>query len=91
MNKLNLKSTLAAAALTLSMLAPAAHAEAPTQKSGPAVDAIAEQGNAALRTIRADIQAAALRAMKPTLPAERTTKVAGPAAGSLPASAAAAK
>ena len=94
MNKLNLKSTLAAAALTLSLLAPAVQAETRAQAQapqGPSVGAIAAQGNAALRTIRADIKAAALRAMKPMLPAARTTKVSVPAAGSMPATAAAAK
>ena len=92
MSKLNLKVMLAATALTLSMLAPAAQAESRAQVSPDvAVHPIAAQGNSALRTIRADIKAAALRAMKPMLPAARTTKVSVPAAGSMPATAAAAK
>ena len=92
MNKLNLKSTLAAAALTLSLLAPAAQAETLHAEGLTVGQAIASQGNAALLAIRADIEAAALRAVKPMLPAApRATKVSVPAAGSMPATAAAAK
>ena len=93
MNKLNAKTTLAAVALSLALLSPAAQAEGRQQVRDLTVgQSIASQGNAALLAIRADIKAAALRAVKPMLPAAaRTTKVSVPAAGSMPATAAAAK
>ena len=92
MNKLNAKTTLAAVALSLALLSPAAQAETAQVQNLTVGQAIASQGNAALLAIRADIKAAALRAVKPMLPAAaRATKVSVPAAGSMPATAAAAK
>jgi hypothetical protein len=92
MNKLNVKTTLAAVALSLTLLSPAVQAEDAQAQGFTVGQAIASQGNAALLAIRADIKAAAIRAVKPMLPAAaRTTKVSVPSAGSLPAGAAAAK
>lgn len=89
MGNSTLKATLIATAISLSLLAPA-QAQAPRPASATAAlgQAIAEQGNAALRTIRAEIQAAA-KLIRPTLPA-KPKKVAAPAS-SLPATAAAAE
>jgi hypothetical protein len=88
MTNLKLKSTLIAATVALSLLAPAAQAQA-AKVSVPAPtagDLIAAQGNAALRTIRADLKAA-LKVAKPKLPA-RAGKVSAPAASSAPVTAA---
>jgi hypothetical protein len=83
MKKSILKSALVATALSLSLLAPA-HAGAPRQAAPTVGQAIASQGNAALRTIRAELKATLAQKLKPALP-PRTTKVAATAAGSLPA------
>lgn len=86
MNKSTLKSTLVAAAVSLAFLAPAAHAQAnrPSRDTGVS-HSIAEQGNAALRLIRAELKAAAVRATKPVLPV-RPRKVSAPVpASSAPA------
>jgi hypothetical protein len=89
MNKSTLKSALIATAISLSLLAPVqAQAPRPSTAGATLGQAIAEQGNAALRTIRAEIKAAA-KLMKPMVPA-RPKKVAAPA-GALPATAAAAE
>lgn len=53
MNRSNLKSTLAAAAVALALLAPAARAEG-SRDTGVG-DLIAAQGNAALREIRDEL------------------------------------
>jgi hypothetical protein len=92
MSKFTLKSTLIAAAISFSMLAPAAQAQAPRPSAAGATvgHTIAEQGNVALRVIRAELKAAA--AAKPFLPRRaRATRISAPAAGSLPATAAAAE
>jgi hypothetical protein len=84
MSKSVLKSTLVATAISLSLLAPA-HAESPEQ-AAPGVtvgQAIAFQGNAALRTIRAEMKAKLAQAIKPVLPAPRTTKVSATGAESM--------
>jgi hypothetical protein len=92
MSKSILNSTMIAAAIAVSLLAPA-QAQAPRPASAGATlgQAIAEQGNAALRLIRAEAKAAA-KAMRPMLPTGRANRVSLPAAaGSLPATAAAAE
>jgi len=98
MSNSTLKSTLVAAALTLSFLAPTAQAQSarPSRDSGVG-HSIAMQGNAALRLIRQEMKAA-VRVVKPVLPARprkvsaptATAPAAGPGA-SLPANAACAK
>ena len=68
MNTSNLKSTLAAAAVALSLLAPVAQA----QGQDPDADIgalIAAQGNAALRQIREELESTVRAAARPTLPA----------------------
>ena len=79
MNNSTLKSTLVAAALSLSFLTPAAQAQSakPSRDSGVG-HSIAAQGNAALRLIREEMKSA-VRVMKPVLPA-RPRKVSAPAA-----------
>ncbi|MGH8481986.1 MAG: hypothetical protein ACRES8_05955 [Nevskiaceae bacterium] len=88
MTNLKLNTTLVAASLALSLLAPAAQAQ--THQGPVAVptagQTIAAQGNAALKLIRAELQAA-FKPAKPRLPA-RATKVAAPGASSAPATAA---
>jgi hypothetical protein len=91
-----MKSTLVAATVALSFLAaPAAHAEtAKVSRNTGVSQAIAEQGNAALRLIRSELKAAA-RLAKPVLPA-RPKRVSAPAAtptagGSIAATAACAE
>lgn len=96
MYKSTLKSTLAAAAVALSCLVPAASAEAPALPISVSLgQVIAAQGNAALATIRADLKAV-LKASKPVLPARATVRKvsvppAAPAGGSIPATAACAE
>lgn len=90
MTSLNLKSTLFAATVALTLLVPAANAQA-TKATAPAIAptvgaVIAAQGNAALRTIRAEVKAA-IKLVKPQAPA-RATKVSVPGASSAPATAA---
>jgi hypothetical protein len=90
MTNLKLKSALIAASVAFALLAPAAQAQA-AKVSAPAPtagDLIAAQGNAALRTIRAEVKAA-IKVVKPKQPA-RVGKVSAPvpAAGSAPATAA---
>lgn len=90
MTYLNLKNTLAAASIALTLLVPAAHAQA-AKATAPAVaptvgDVIAQQGNAALRAIRAELKAT-VKLVKPSRPA-RATKVSVPGASSAPATAA---
>jgi len=77
MNNSTLKSILVAAAVSLSLLAPAAQAQAtkPARDTGVG-HSIAEQGNAALRLIREEMKSA-VRAVKPVLPA-RPRKVSAP-------------
>ena len=81
MTNATLKTTLAAAAISLSFLAaPAAHAGSPNTAPNVSRNTgvghnIAEQGNAALRAIRAEVKAA-LKFVKPMLP--RATKVSLP-------------
>ena len=79
MSKLKMKSTLVAAAVALSCLVPASSvAQAPEASRDMGVGmAIAAQGNAALRVIRAEMLAA-IRSSKPALPA-RPRKVSVPA------------
>ena len=83
MKNVTLKSTLVAATVALSFLAaPAAHAEKAKSVRDTGVSlAIAEQGNAALRLIRAELKAA-VRMAKPSLPAPK--RVAAPAAAVTP-------
>jgi hypothetical protein len=86
----NLKSTLFAATVALTLLVPAAHAQA-AKATAPTVaptvgTVIAAQGNAALRAIRAEMKAA-IKLVKPQAPA-RATKVSVPGASSAPATAA---
>ena len=89
MSKSTLRSTLIASAIALSLLVPAAQAQ--TTGAAAVANTIAAQGNAALRTIRAELKAA-VTAAKPVLPRRaRPTKVTAPATGSLPATAAAAE
>lgn len=79
MNNSALKSTLVAAALSLSFLAPAATAQSARPSRDTSVGhAIAAQGNAALRLIREEMKSA-VRVVKPMLPA-RPRKVSAPAA-----------
>ena len=85
----NLKSMLFAATVALTLLVPAAHAQAakPSAKAPMTVsDVIAEQGNAALRAIRAEMKAT-IKLIKPAAPARATT-VSAPGASSAPATAA---
>ena len=90
MTSSNLKSTLFAATVALTLLVPAAQAQAAkaTAPAGaPTLGAvIAAQGNAALQTIRAEMKAA-IKLVKPQAPA-RATKVSVPGASSAPAAAA---
>ena len=96
MRTLKLKTTLAAASIALSLLTPAAQAQAAKASAhAPTVGhAIAAQGNAALQLIRAEM-VAAVKLAKPQLPARahlpRATRVATPVAGRAPDSAAFAK
>ena len=93
MGKFTLKSSLIATAISLSMMAPAAQAQAPRPSAAGATvgQTIAAQGNAALEVIRAELKAAVMAA-KPVLPKRaRATKVSAPATGALPATAALAK
>jgi hypothetical protein len=79
MNKSALKTTLAAAAIVLSVAAAPAQAESPKISRDTGVGhAIAAQGNAALRMIRAELKAA-VKFVKPAPPA-RPSKVSLPAA-----------
>ena len=86
MTYLNLKNTLAAASIALTLLVPAAHAQDAKTKAPTVSDVIAEQGNAALRAIRAELKAT-VKLVKPSRPA-RATKVSAPGASSAPATAA---
>lgn len=83
----NPKSMLIAASVAIALLAPAAQAQqAKVPAHAPTVgDVIAVQGNAALRTIRAEVTAA-IRLAKPRLPA-RATRLSSPVASSAPATA----
>jgi len=96
MSKLTMKSTLVAATVALSCLIPAASAGAAKVPATVGLgQAIAAQGNAALRVIRADMLATLRDSVSlPSLPARR--KVSVPAAvpaggGSLAATAACAE
>jgi hypothetical protein len=97
MSKLKMKSTLMAAAVALSCLMPAASAgPAKVPASFGLGQAIAEQGNAALRAIRAEMLATVRNGVSlPALPA-RPRKVSAPVAapaggGSIAATAACAE
>lgn len=96
MANLKLKTTLLAASVALSLLAPAAQAEdarAPAKSvQAPTVSqVIAEQGNAALELIHAEMKAAVkLVRVQAPVPA-RATRVSAPAPRSTPATAALAK
>lgn len=93
MSKFTLKHTLIAAAISFSMMAPAAQAQAPRPSAAGATvgQTIAAQGNTALRVIRAELKAA-VTATRPFLPPPaRSTRISAPATGSLPAAAAAAE
>jgi hypothetical protein len=97
MSKFKIKSTLVAATVALSCLAPASSvAQAPKVATSVGLGmAIAAQGNAALVAIRAEMLAA-IRSSKPVLPAPRPRKVSAPAAapagaGSIAATAACAE
>jgi hypothetical protein len=90
MTNLNLKGALAAVTLALSLLTPAAQAQAHkvTLPVPTVALVIAAQGDAALRLIRTEMKAA-IRLVKPELPAAaQVHKVAAPAARSAPATAA---
>lgn len=94
MKNVTLKSTLVAATVALSFLAaPAAQAEAakPSRDTGVSLT-IAAQGNAALRLIRSELKAA-VRAVKPVLPArpQRVAASTPTAGGSIAATAACAE
>lgn len=93
MGKYTLKSSLIAAAISLSLLAPAAQAQTPRPPAAGATvgQTVAAQGNAALELIRAELKAA-VKAAKPVLPKRaHATKVSAPATGAPPATAAFAK
>ena len=84
MNKVTMKSTLIAATVALSCLALPSAAQAPKASVEATLgQVIAAQGNAALRTIRAEMLAAMRISHKPVLPA-RPKRVSAPAAA-LPA------
>jgi hypothetical protein len=70
MNTSMLKSTLAAAAVSLTLLVPAARAQDRAPEAGVG-NVIAAQGNAALRQIREEMKSA-VRAARPVLPARPT-------------------
>lgn len=63
----NLKSTLAAAAVALSLVAPAAQAESTIRDTGIGA-VIAAQGNAALQEIRTELLIAHVLATRPPVP-----------------------
>lgn len=96
MRNLNLKTTLLAASVALSLLAPAAQArdaKAPAEAArAPTVSQmIADQGNAALELIRAEMKAA-VRLIRVQAPAPaHATRVSVPAPGSAPSMAVLAK
>jgi len=80
MNKVTMKSTLVAAAVALSCLTLPSAAQAPKAMIDVTLgDVIAAQGNAALRTIRAEMLASLSASHKPFLPA-RSKRVSAPAA-----------
>ena|SRR5689334_22302519 len=84
MTNLKLKATLVATTVALSLLASGAQAQAhkPAAVAATVGQIIADQGNAALVAIKADLAAKFLAATKPELPAmakARVRKVSAPA------------